>query len=111
MQNYIIAVIRTLVPLAVGWIAAHLHALIPALPAPPAEAVETITVLVASLYYIAVAWLERKFPWFGWLLGIARNPVYDTKAARDEVLAWHSVLEPEQKLADEAASRSRVFGS
>lgn len=110
MQNYLIAVIRTIVPLVVAWVVTHLHAIIPALPAPPEEAVEALVVLVASLYYIAVAWLERKFPWFGWLLGVARNPVYSTKDAEDIVLAKHSLLEPDQKLVDEAAAASRVFG-
>lgn len=30
--------------------------------------------VASSLYYIAIAWLEKKFPSLGWLLGILPQP-------------------------------------
>lgn len=82
MSNFVIAVVRTLIPIVVGWAVAQLARLGLDIPAEVvAETVANITVLVASLYYIGVAWLERKWSWFGWLLGVARNPVYEPKHA------------------------------
>ena len=77
MSNFLIAVIRSVVPIVVGWLVALLAAA--SIPVEPDVAVGltvTLSTLVASLYYIGVAWLERAWPWFGWLLGVARNPVY-----------------------------------
>lgn len=82
MSNFIIAIIRTVIPYAVGWIAAQLAlANIPIDPETVTAASNSLTVLLGSLYYIGVAWLERKWAWFGWLLGVARNPVYEPKHA------------------------------
>lgn len=80
MSNFIIAIIRTVVPIIVGWVVAQLARVGLDMPAEVvAETTTNITLLAASLYYIAVAWLERKWAWFGWLLGVARNPVYEPK--------------------------------
>lgn len=77
MSNFIIAVIRTLIPIVVGWVVALLvSAGIHIDTDLAAGLIVSLSTLVASLYYIGVAWLERKWPWFGWLLGVARNPVY-----------------------------------
>lgn len=80
MSNFIIAIIRTVVPIIVGWVIAQLARVGLDMPAEVvAETTTNITLLAASLYYIGVAWLERKWAWFGWLLGVARNPVYEPK--------------------------------
>lgn len=77
MSNFIIAIIRTVVPMFVGFIIAQLARIGLSIPEDiQAEVILTIGTLAASLYYIGVAWLERRFRWFGWLLGVARNPVY-----------------------------------
>ncbi len=77
MSNFVIAVIRTVVPIIVGHILAFLVSIGVSLP-PDVGATLTLSLgtLLASLYYVGVAWLERKWSWFGWLLGVARNPVY-----------------------------------
>jgi len=81
LSNFAIAVIRTLVPIVVGWVVALLAAAnIPISPEVETGAVLSLSTLVASLYYIGVAWLERRFKWVGWLLGVARNPVYERPA-------------------------------
>lgn len=82
MSQLIISIIRTVIPYAVGWVVAKLT--LAGIPIPEdvvAEASASLTLLAGSLYYIAVAWLERKFSWFGWLLGVARQPVYEPKHA------------------------------
>lgn len=80
MSNFIIAIIRTVIPILVGWVVALLAtASIPVDASIQAGLILSLSTLVSSLYYILVAWLERKWAWFGWLLGVARNPVYEAK--------------------------------
>lgn len=77
MSNFIIAVIRTVIPIIIGWVVGLLAAInIPVDPEIQAGLILSVSTLTASLYYVAVAWLERKWAWFGWLLGVARNPIY-----------------------------------
>lgn len=35
-----------------------------------------LPVFIGSLYYIGIAALEKKVPWIGWLIGVAKTPVY-----------------------------------
>ena len=78
MSNFIIAVIRTVIPILVGWAVGLLAAInIPVEPEVQAGLVVSLSALTASLYFIGVAWLARRWSWFGWLLGVARNPVYE----------------------------------
>ncbi|WP_166805614.1 hypothetical protein [Cryobacterium ruanii] len=39
-----------------------------------------ISALAGSLYYLGVQALATRVPAFGWLLGVARNPVYGIPA-------------------------------
>jgi hypothetical protein len=79
MSNFITAVIRSLVPIVVGWVIGLLAAIsIRVDPEIQAGLIMSVSTLAASLYYVAVAWLERKYAWFGWLLGVARKPVYNS---------------------------------
>jgi hypothetical protein len=78
LHALIIQIIRTVVPYLVGLAVAWLATIGLGLPEDVvAGATAQLTVLVGSLYYLAVAWLERRFSWFGWLLGVARAPIYD----------------------------------
>lgn len=82
MSNFVIAIVRTVIPILVGWLVGLLAAAnIPVDAEVQAGLVVSLSTLVASLYYVGVAWLERRWKWFGWLLGIARNPVYDAVAS------------------------------
>jgi hypothetical protein len=77
MSNFIIALVRTVVPIVAGWLLAQLAAIGIHLPADiEPQLISALTALFGGLYYAAVAWLERKYKWFGWLLGVARNPEY-----------------------------------
>lgn len=80
MSNFIIQLVRTVVPLFVGWLFAQLARLGLHLPAGTDDALTTALVpFLGALYYAAVAWLERRYKWFGWLLGIARRPDYESQ--------------------------------
>jgi len=77
MSNFIIAIVRTVIPILIGWLVGLLAAInIPVDAEVQAGLIVSLSTLTASLYYVTVAWLERRWPWFGWLLGVARNPVY-----------------------------------
>lgn len=77
MNSLIIQIIRSSVPVGVGAGITWLISI--GLTIPEDVAANTsiaLVALISSLYYIAVAALEKKIPAFGWLLGVARNPVY-----------------------------------
>lgn len=104
MSNFIIATIRTLVPIVVGWLVAQLALANIPVDQPTVDGlILSVSTLVASLYYVAVAWLERRWPWFGWLLGVARNPVYShsrrTGDTSDPRLATFTVEDLRAELA------------
>ncbi|MDJ0338276.1 hypothetical protein [Cryobacterium sp. PH31-O1] len=83
MSNFFIAIIRTFVPIAVGAVVGWLASVGLELdPEVQAQAVLGISTLAASLYYLGVAALAAKVPAFGWLLGVARNPVYTLPSAK-----------------------------
>lgn len=77
MSQYIVSVIRTWVPIAIGWLIGQLFVVGVVLDDDSSEKLKTaVTALVIALYYAAVRWLETKFPNMGVLLGYIRQPVY-----------------------------------
>lgn len=71
-------IIRTIVPFLVGLIAAALLNAGFSIPSELQESVSaSLVVTIGSLYYVAIAALEKKFPKFGWFLGVASQPHYD----------------------------------
>lgn len=77
------AVVRTVVPLAVGGLISLLVALGADL-APNAEAILTpaVGLVVGAVYYWAVRQLAKRWPWTEHLLGAARVPTYHAAAPR-----------------------------
>ena len=75
MSDWIVSLIRTYVPLAVGvvvsWLARNN---IVAIDGESAAAV--FTAAVVGLYYAAARLLEKRWPKAGWLLGAAKSPSY-----------------------------------
>jgi len=73
--DYLVSVIRTVVPYAVGtglvWLADKTGLTIPDEPAKT-----IVTGLVAAGYYAAVRALEARWPFFGVLLGYKAAPEY-----------------------------------
>ena len=77
MSQFVIALIRTVVPTLVGsgfaWLASVGFAL-------DAETQSLLIValigLFTGLYYAGVTAASKKWPWFQWLLGVNRTPEY-----------------------------------
>lgn len=70
MNDVSTSIVRTYIPLIVGWIVAQLtkaHIEIDAV---------TVTTVVTGLYYGLVRAFEAKFPKLGWLLGKPKAPTY-----------------------------------
>jgi len=78
LSQFVIALIRTVVPAGVGaafaWLASVGFAL-------DAETQSTLIValvaLFTGLYYAGVTAAAKKWPWFQWLLGVNATPAYD----------------------------------
>ena len=78
LNDYLISVIRTLVPAAVAagltWLGIRLGVVLDA-DTSASLAVAT-TALVLAGYYSGIRALERRCPWFGVLLGHRQQPKY-----------------------------------
>jgi hypothetical protein len=74
MTDFITSLVRTWVAIAVGWLIS-VGVLSSSLSDP---AVQALTGAIIGLYYLVVRLLEKKWPIFGWLLGIAKEPSYPT---------------------------------
>lgn len=71
------AVVRTIVPFIVGWIASVLLLINVTLTDAQRDSLSgLITLILGALYYIAVRWLEQRFPQLGWLIGSTKQPTY-----------------------------------
>lgn len=78
MSDKLIAWVRTVVPALIGagltWLAMRLDVIV---DADTSAAITTgVTALVIAGYYSAAKWLEARNPFFGWLLGSPKTPVY-----------------------------------
>ena len=77
LSNNLIATIRTLVPLAAGWVVAQLALLGIALPADTELQLATaLTSVAAALYWAGANWASKRWTWARWLLGNPRQPKY-----------------------------------
>jgi len=83
MHDYLLSLIRTAVPAAVGlvlaWLAREFGIVL------PADLSAELTLVVAGLaigaYYAAVRALEVRWPWVGRLLGAQGQPTYGRPAS------------------------------
>lgn len=73
------SILRTLVPLAVGYFLAWPVA--KWLGLTEDQITSLITAVITAAYYLLVRGLEQIAPQFGWLLGYASKPVYAPPAA------------------------------
>lgn len=89
LPNFLPQITRTVVPFVVGWlISLPLVVKVEDLFGVPQEdrtawLARLLTVALGAVYYIVVAFLERHQSWFGWLLGVAKQPVYQAKPSAD----------------------------
>jgi putative effector of murein hydrolase len=72
------SILRTFVPLAVGYFLAWPVA--KWLGLSEDQITSLITAAITAIYYLAVRLLEQVAPQFGWLLGYASKPLYVTPA-------------------------------
>lgn len=82
MNQYFISLIRTWVPIVVGWAITKLLVIGVVVDGDVSDNLKVnLTMLVIGLYYAVARWLEQKFPNVGILLGYIKQPVYvDPKA-------------------------------
>ena len=95
MSTFVTSLIRTIVPMCVGALAAWLLQIGIGLPETAFTALEaTLTVGLGAAYYAGVRWLEQRWPAAGWLLGAAVQPVYaGTGITRAEIEAAIASIE------------------
>ena len=81
MSDFVVSLIRTNVPIAVGALISWLVSL--GLVVPEGAEVPltiAITAFAAAGYYAAARWLEKRWPAFGYLLGSKATPTYEPNA-------------------------------
>lgn len=77
MHQFIIALIRTVVPALVGSLFGWLASVGLDLDAETQGGlIVGLVAFFTGLYYAAVTWAAARWKWFGWLLGVAQTPVY-----------------------------------
>ena len=75
MSDYVISIIRTVVPIAVGYVVAWAAGF--GVELDDGVLVPALTGVVSAIYYGLVRFLEQKWPNLGWLLGVAKTPSYE----------------------------------
>lgn len=87
MNTFITSIIRTGVPIVVGWVAAALTSVGLNLPQEAFAGLEaTLTASFAFGYYLIVRLIERKNPKIGVLLGVSQQPAYSSVGVTQEEL-------------------------
>ena len=74
MNDYVISLIRTWVPMLVGLLVTWLLSLGVEFDSAALEL--ALVSIVSGAYYALVRWLEQKWPWLGALLGHTAKPTY-----------------------------------
>lgn len=81
MSDFVIGLIRTYVPIAVGFVISFLVANQWVDDETGAQVVAQIsagvTALLSAIYYTAIRLLAERWPWFGSLLGVNVAPKYN----------------------------------
>jgi len=93
MTDFVLSLIRTVVPLAVGSLVGGLTVRgIRVEPEAVGSLTAGITALVGSLYYAGARWLESRWPALGYLLGSAQSPQYpDSVETRAQVEDFYEI--------------------
>jgi len=78
MSDTLVSLIRTYVPVVVGAFVSWLLTLGIEIDAAAQTGLVTgLTAVVTAAYYTIVRLLEKRWPWFGVLLGTTKQPTYD----------------------------------
>lgn len=82
MNDFFASLIRTYVPIAVAAVVTWLANVGVVLPDDASVQLSSfLGGLAGALYYTVVRWLEQRHPALGKLLGVDKQPTYDTPAA------------------------------
>jgi hypothetical protein len=73
MSSLVISIVRTFVPYLIGWLTAQGIAVT---DDGAAQISSTLAFAISIGYYVVVRFIERKYPQFGWLLGVPAKPTY-----------------------------------
>jgi len=78
LSDYIIGHIRTLTPIAVGYLVTLLARQFNIVVSDSTSASVIIAMSngLSALYYVAARWLGRRYPWAERMLGVAATPLY-----------------------------------
>ncbi len=76
MSDTVVSLIRTYVPLAVGYVLTRLAEL-GVVDVDGEALIGAVTAIVAGLYYAAARFAEKRWPAAGWLLGARAQPSYE----------------------------------
>lgn len=76
MNDTIVSLIRTWVPVAVGAAVAFAFRKLGWVTPDTTELATAFTALVIALYYAVARWLEKQVSWLGFLLGVPKEPAY-----------------------------------
>lgn len=74
MNDQIVSLIRTWVPLAIGWGASRLLAA--GIDIDETALTTALVPAITAAYYGLARLLEKLHPFFGWLLGVPKQPTY-----------------------------------
>lgn len=74
LSNAVISWIRTIVPVVVGVVVAWVQPF--GIEVDTTEAVTVLTAVATAVYYTLARMIESKFPKWGFLLGVPREPIY-----------------------------------
>ncbi len=74
MSDYVISVIRTVVPAAVGLILAQLLKL--GIEVDAGALTVVIDGVLIGAWYAVARWIESNVPWLSWINGIRKQPSY-----------------------------------
>lgn len=104
MPDFLASFIRTLVPMVVGWLLSIplVTRVFDALGVSGADrnawTARGLTVAIAAVYYLVARFLEQHKAVFGWLLGVAKQPLY--VAVMNDLEAGHAAPTPEPTIVD-----------
>jgi hypothetical protein len=76
MNDFVVSLVRTAVPMLVGWLV--VQALKVGIELNPGDVEGAVYPAVMGAYYAAARALEKKWPALGYLLGIPKEPNYPT---------------------------------
>jgi hypothetical protein len=85
--NNVPAIVRTVVPIIVGTVISWLLSRGFDLTQYQNAVNAWLIPVVAGLYYALFKWLESRWPFFGWFLGLAKQPLYVDPKTGDAVFA------------------------